>query len=94
MGIRFYNLNGFFVKKLAHGVYYRYITFYIMTKETANVKMRRKDFPNYFPAQARKKPEQMPRRIAVAFLESAVHFTRKAVSAVCPAIRSSTVTCQ
>ena len=21
MGIRFYNLNGFFVKKLAHGVY-------------------------------------------------------------------------
>ena len=22
MGIRFYNLNGFFVKKLAHGVYY------------------------------------------------------------------------
>lgn len=65
-----------------------------MTKETANVKMRRKDFPNYFPAQARKKPEQMPRRMAVALRESAAYFTRKAVSAVCPAIRSSTVTCQ
>lgn len=25
MGIRFYNLNGFFVKKLALGVYYSFI---------------------------------------------------------------------
>ena len=47
-----------------------------------------------FSESEKKKPGPMPRRIAVAFLESAVYFTRKAVSAVCPAIRSSTVTCQ
>ena len=29
MGIRFYNLNGFFVKKLAHGVIYIEMTRFI-----------------------------------------------------------------
>ena len=47
-----------------------------------------------FSESEKKKPGPMPRRIAVALRESAVYFTRKAVSAVCPAIRSSTVTCQ
>ena len=61
-----------------------------MIKKTANVKLP----PKKFSESAKKKPGPMPRRIAVAFLESAVYFTRKAVSAVCPAIRSSTVTCQ